>query len=118
MSIEFKRDDDIPRIKGHANRDGAGYFLTNANEAWMRAARYLELYERGKVTQLLAELDRDTTDSAIHPQAVALMLVRLAAVMGRVGGRNASRVALAFSRLANTDLEIKDNDSKKLWLPS
>lgn len=117
MSIEFPRGERIEPIRGIENRDGQNHFLTRSNEAWMRAARYLELYESGKLGQLLAELDTNTTDAAIHPQAVALVLVRLAAATMMVaGGRKASRIALAFAQTPNTSLEIHEARDR-LFIP-
>lgn len=115
--IEFPEGERIAPIRGIVNRDQGGYFLTRAPDAWMRLARYLELYETRGLDQLLAELDANTDDAAIHPNAVLLMAVRLAASLGALTHQRSSRMALAFAGAPGERQDIARPESR-LWLPN
>lgn len=113
-NIMSQGSNEIPKVRGIVNRDPGNAFLTRAEDAWMRLARYCQLYERGGIDKLLAEIDENTLDEAIHVDAVLLMAVRLATAVALVHGTPASRTALAFARAPKDKQNIYD----RLWLPN
>ena len=106
------REPDIERVRAIVNRDPTGYFMTRYEDAWMRLARYCDLYDKKGLDALTAEIDVNTTDQGIHVNAVIQQAVRLIVVMAKQQGTPASIIC---SRIATS----KTGDGRsKLILPS
>lgn len=106
------REPDIERVRAIVNRDPTGYFMTRYEDAWMRLARYCDLYDKKGLDVLTAEIDINTTDQGIHANAIIQQAVRLIVVMAKKQGMPASTICAKIATGSQGD------GRSKLILPS